>query len=108
MSDCIIPADQVNGQGHNTHTYCADNTAQRSVAKQDASTETMAGQTVGTSPERVKHPRKRRMRGRVPMSLVGKVIGLVTAMTLLMVPVVEIVKILVELSAKAVAHYFGV
>ncbi|GEM_PF-4053536 len=42
------------------------------------------------------------------MSLVIKVMGLVTAVILLIVPVVEIVKILVELGAKAVAHYLGI
>jgi len=108
VSDCIIPAGRVNGQGHIIHTHCADDTAQWSVAKQDASIETTAGQTVGKSPERLRHPRKRRLLGDVPMSLVIKVMGLVTAVILLIVPVVEIVKILVELGAKAVAHYLGI
>jgi hypothetical protein len=107
MSDCTIPAGRVNGQGHDIHTYCANNTAQPPSTTEDASTEATAGQTAGTPPERTKRPRKRRMLGHVPMVLLVKAIGLMTAMLLFMVPIAEIVKILVELGAKVVFHYLG-
>ena len=80
MCDFNIPADRVNGPGHDIPTACADSTAQLPANIQDASRETPAGKPGKTSRERIDQLKLKYLQ----MVFTIKIMAFLTAVFLLM------------------------
>ena len=102
----ITPTDRVNGQNPIVLSGRTETVAQHPADKHDAPTETPAGSPAKTS-LRIKRPRQLRMFRRIPMAFILKLMAFLTAMVPVLSRVLEILKILLELAAKAASRYLG-
>ncbi len=103
MSDSTTPAGRVNGLGHDIPASCAENAAHPPATIHDAPPETPGGQAGKTSRERIEQLKLKHLQ----MVFTIKVMAFLTAVFLLMAPVLGIVKVIVDLAAKAASHYLG-
>jgi len=98
-----MPTGRVNGQNPIVLSGRTETAAQHPADKHDVPTETPAKK----SPKRINRPRQLRKFRHIPMTFTIKIMAFLTAMVPMLSRVLEIVKILLELAAKAASHYLG-